>query len=90
MAKTSIIDTRLEAARQIFMAHRAKCKECGRYEFKTSQLSLMCYRGTILFKDLLSAEAEVVGRQKAAERAAETRKERREAFMEAQRNDQPR
>ena len=73
----NVTEQRLETARSVFMAHRKDCKQCFQYKFKTTELKHLCYSGTILFKDMLNMENEVLKRIAVADKAAYTRSEKK-------------
>lgn len=79
----TIAETNLENAKTLFFAHREKCDHCRQFVLhRTGTLSKMCLRGTQLYKDLLSAEDQIVKHHKALERAREARLERRELMKQ--------
>lgn len=68
----------LENARQIFVAHYKACPACQRYKHADSAtLTLLCYDGTVKYKELLRQENLYVSHAKSLERAAERRAERK-------------
>lgn len=78
-------ETELDNARTLFFAHRGKCKECKRFELhNTKTLALMCLQGTLLYKSLLKSEDDIVKQHQAAQRARETKADRRELLKQLQ------
>ena len=73
----STLETRLETARSLFMAHRNKCRTCEQFNFRSSQLPKLCWEGTSKYRALLNAENEYMSNERRQQTAKEKRQERR-------------